>query len=178
MTQPNPMRVRALTLAKCGLSLRNIAAVCGVSHEWVRVWLLADGMGPKELAAAKWRQKETKAEQRALERLERAKNRPPCTVCGALVVGPGKRVLTCSPECAEAWLWLRYHTPEGREKQRDTHARSILRHAETRPAVEVAWAKRRLSGQSESRPERYHYQPGSNADKAARKFGWGKIYDK
>lgn len=130
-------RIVRFTLENPLLSNAEVGEVLGISAHSVCWALRQEGASEARLEARRnareWAELQERVDRGLL-----------CVVCGCWVLR--KAPMTCSPECADAWVAARLQlSPEHHHKHRIAQAKSILRYPEKHKAVEVDWARRMLS---------------------------------
>lgn len=95
-------------------------------------------------------------------------DRPKCVICGdPISSGTGGRGgrKTCSTRHSELWSRARFLLdPVLRERQRQSMARSILRHKKSRQQTSIDWAKKIINGEPIN--TRTYVMPDSKAQRA------------
>ena len=108
--------------------------------------------------ADRGKRERAKAEQALDKRLEALKKKllcapGPCLICGCWIVR-SYNYLTCSEECGEIWLKVRYHIDEDtRRKWQRRQAKYILAHPEKHAESRVRFARKIARGE-QPRPNR------------------------
>jgi hypothetical protein len=108
-----PTVSEAVALVASGLSLHVAGAQLGISLDAMR-WLMRDAglttKGIRDAAAArvKLERQLAKAERARTEQERRQREGPFCVICKAPLVGRNRGCKTCSSECSEMYLLVRY----------------------------------------------------------------------
>lgn len=154
----------------------------GCTREYVRQCLVKHHRHKRWMEKRKaWQEKERRAAERERNRSEREaleerrRTAPPCKVCGAKVMrqrqGEAGDYITCSPECAEAWVRIRYAIDEEAHRQhRLIQARTYLRNPSAYNPSQVRWAKKMLSD-SPPEPNRRYQVPDSTTTQILKEIG-------
>jgi hypothetical protein len=121
----------------------------------------------RQLQAARDKQRRNQEE---LEKVRQAReDNQRCVICGDLML-TRRQWRTCSPECSEAYMTIRY-LPEISGNRHAVHvATSIIRHSEKYKNTQIAWAKRVLTADGDVAPNRRYLVPGSKSAETVRAY--------
>lgn len=163
-------------LSDLDASMETIGQHYGVSRERIRQIISQIEPEAQEIRAALAREKELlslEAEFAAACQVALAEDRR-CVVCDSWVLRSGNAYLTCSTECAEAWVLIRdvYEVDGGRHRERC--AKAILNNPKLYKESLVEWAQAVKDG---SAPTRRFVVEGSKRSEALKKFR-PEIYEK
>lgn len=153
-----------------GFSYQEIANHYGKSREAIRQFLnrhFPERISGKEFRAKLNNQRQTHFRQLMQE--TRTKVRGQCVICGGNVTtnrgGPHAKARTCSPQHAQLWVKARYILdPNSKKRQRNSTAKSILKHPERYSDSSVRWANRVLN---DGMPPKRKYRINSSEASAA-----------